>query len=172
MRLGTHNTVIVVGANLSLLRLVLVAGHIGPEHRRLPENAPVPARLHGHHCYRLEFTHPNWASYLTPHDVELVDSILGIDPAWRRAWLRDPDGLFSRWRMAGADSIDMILLTEGAIGVVVRVSTKGDTLTGRAWPAYDSPPQPWEPPDASARAVPILCGRATRAARRALSERS
>jgi hypothetical protein len=172
VRLGTNSTAIVVGANLSLLWLVLLTGHLSPDHRRLPDGAPVPARLHGHTCYRLTFPNANWDPIPTPHEVELVDSLWPFSRQWRKAYLRDPErpGL-SFWFMAGADSIDMVLATEGVIGVIARVATGGDTLTGRAWAAYDTPVDSWAPPDATVQAAPIPCAELRPTARRALSAR-
>lgn len=147
MRLGTNNTVIVIGANLALMWLFLATGFAsGPDHHPLPDNAPIPTRLRGDRCYRVSFSHAYWNPQLTPHEFELDSA--------------------SRWTMAGTDSIDIWLTTAIPVGVVIRASIKNDTLTGRAWEIYDTSVD-WVPPDAMARAVPISCADVSSTARRA-----
>ena len=173
MRLSTKNTGVVIGAHLGLLCLfVLTGAATEPDHRRMPTTAPVPARLAGRRtCYSLTFSE-TFRYFTTPERVELVDSVARFwlrGETWRYATARpERAASIARWSTAGPDSIT-VLLDQGAVGIVMRVSSTHDTLVGRAWTYTDSWPL-WEGPDAIVRWAPISCLRP--AARRAPSARS
>lgn len=173
MRIGTNTTAIVIGANLGFFMMWPVVAHVsGPDHGLPDMSAPISTRLTGHRtCFELTFAKP-WKWYRMPERIELIDSVSRswLPGTWRQVVAR-PDGVADHawWSAAGVDSI-FVVISEGAVGIAMRLSSTTDTLSGRAWTYTDSW-DPW-PEDVKVRAGPISCAEFRPAARRAPSGHS